>query len=337
MLQITEDNILNEEEAFENFWHTGYNATRTVTIGEYVDDVPTELQEILVGYNALVEDMDVSDLLQQYEAQLEKFTWKNMDDVLLQEICSEVVDFECYIETDSNGNVTNSSLSLEAIDFDGDGVDEYLTYLPNGSVSTLAILKDCEGVWTMVGGDVPYHGNTSRIILDYEGKYYILSSEGKLYWWNDDAKPQPGDFSDTVYSMAYSCWNSLTAVSRETGYTPHEVYSSDTADASVDYLENIDWSTLTINDAEEIKLDKGGSVWHTIYSYGGSFRLPDIGARRHYGNDEYIYIIVEDYHGRTWRATVDKGLAVLRRTEDGQWEVAKVYYLSADHDIQIQK
>lgn len=334
-LRITRDDIVNEEEALENFWHIGYDSVRNVTVGEYVDGVPAELQEMLVGCHEAVEDMDVSDLMQQYGAQLEKITPENMDGVPIEDICNDLgAEHGFNIKTDSNGNVTGLNRSLTAIDIDGDGEDEYLTFLPNGARNTtLALLKNCEGEWVMAGSDVqPYGGGW--YVLDYKGRYYILSAEGGLYWWKDEAAPQPEQFRNLdVYCFPNSCWNSIYASATETGYyTAYEVYSSD---ASAECMEDMDWATLTVDGAEEVELNK--DEFRPTLDASRPLSMPRMGERKYYGNDEYIYMIVDSYYEGSWREAVDRGLVVLRRLEGEQWEIVKVYYLSADCDIQIQE
>lgn len=98
----------------------------------------------------------------------------------------------------------------------------------------------------------------------------------------------------------------------------------------------MDWATLTVDGAEEVELNKEErrtSVLHTA----PNLRMPDIVERKYYGNDEYIYMIAETYNPKLLQEEVDRGLVVLRRLEGEQWEIVKVYYLSADYDIRIQE
>ncbi len=317
-IDIDTYNIVNIDTALENFWQDGYAVERKVTIGNYHDSFPVELQEALLYLNDGIDD-ERDDSYQKYLADLEKITPENMGDTLAEEI-KIATQYEA-------GNS-----SLYAVDFDGDGIDEYVTYgtFGTGRGTGPLVVKYDEDRWVWIGGTHPYFADEVSGVLEYEGRYYILTGSS-LVWWNDDAGTIPASAFelDCVVNYDSSCWSKFYVSQRYScGYTPYEIYSSNAGDDSIDYLEDINWETLEADDTE--KVDFNFAIWKSDDLF-----LLDYGWERVCDGERYMYVVFKDYYQDRMKIYYDRGLAVMRQTEDGSWEIVKVYYLSADCNIEF--
>lgn len=301
---IETKNIVNIEEAFAGFWSNSYDAPRDITLERnYIDEVPVELQDLLIYYGDIVRD-EYDEYWAEYGIGYDDLKVDNTD------IPAEI---DCDYDIDG------------AIDFDGDGEVEYFRFVPNGTgwMSYITFYKNVEGVWV----DIPV-GNSSigKRILCYEDRYYLIIGDS-LIWWNHEAET---DLSYWEHSRAAViggdiCWNTLVLDMEITGYTPYEVYSNAQYDFSDD-MENINWETLEDNRDGKVDID-WRSDWHTD---SGSFNV-EYGWERIYEGEQYLYVIAEDYHQRSPIRADDKALTILHRAEDGTWEIVKVYYLAANY------
>lgn len=299
--QIAEKDIVNLEEALENYWSSFSEMQREIAIEEnYVDEVPVELQNFLIYRNDGIDD-------ERDEAWAE---------YLVE--CEQITD-EAMKETGLDDKM------LRALDIDGDGEDEYYHVISNGNSgwSYLGVYKKVEGKW--VETYVNNSEGSSRILF-YEDTYYLFSQE-EITWWNDEVEI-PWTLYDTIGDDA--CWKHLVMWRIPTEYTPYEIYSN-VQDESIDYLENIDLDCMEFSDdIEKVEVTPYSYYkWHTDTV---SLEI-QYGWERSYNEEQYLYVVSERWTSRSiYLESWDKQLLIMHRTEDGAWEIVKVYYLMANYD-----
>lgn len=296
-----EDEVINIAEALANFWSNEDNIQReNKIVNNYVDGLPEQLQDLLRATGDDVTD-DWDEYWEEYEVECEKITEENLGDFperILGEICASIIDI------------------------DGDGENEYFYFLANGnSYIYMGIGKRFGSGW----GESYIHASEPRILY-YDGIYYIYS-DSTLTWFNNEVDLSEFGRSDII--GADKCWSRATLRTLTTDFTAYETYSN-VQDDSINYLENIDWARLE---------DIGGASWKVVFGSDDSFRWViddtyiylDYAWVRYYGGDRYLYVIMDDYDNNEYTINpVDRGLAILRWTEDETWEIVKAYYLSAN-------
>ncbi len=310
---IKDDDIINSEEAFESYWSVLSELQRENTIeGGYVDNVPIELQDLLIYCNDGIND-ERDEYWKEYSVewgeQFTKITEENKEDYPIEDIIPKLDGCGLYDVTD-----------LWVIDIDGDGEDEYFHHESFGTSLgyTYCFHKNIEGVWfsTMVH----ISGNGINILY-YQDRYYLLSG-GYLTWWNDEVElpwQASGKRGDDP------CWNNLWMQDTPVKYIPYEIYSN-VQDESIDYLEDVSFYSREIifNDTEKVEI--APTVWNKDIS--GPRLFTDCGWKRSYDGEQYLYVLTSYEISRpTYLTDWDRQLIILRQTEDGAWEIVKVYYL----------
>lgn len=311
---IEEDDIVNLQEAFAN-WSDIDDIQREINMDtSYVDcDVPTQLQDMMIYDNDGIED-ERDNYGVEYFVDWERITEENKDNYPIEDILLDEDDY-----TD-----------LYVIDIDGDGVDEYFHWVQNGNCgwSYLCFHKNVEGTWIDITVGNSEHGHG---ILSYEGKYYIWAGGTALYWWNDEIEtPKPNQ----ILIDGNPCWNTLVVEQMPSEYTPYELYSN-VQDESIDFLDtiNLDCMEFEDNDVERVEIDIPRGRWNlenVIIS-------PRYGWERSYEGEQYLYVVTEKYDRLyIYLESLDKQLVIMRQTEEGSWEIVKVYYLMAGFDCWLK-
>lgn len=322
---IEEDDIINLEEALEN-WSDINDIQRKITEEEgYVDNgVPIELQDMLLHGKSG----------NDYAVDYEEITRVNEDNYPIEDILLDA----------------NSYSSLMILDIDGDGEDEYFHYAANGNAgwSYLCFHKNVEGKWIDLTVGNSEYGNS---ILSYEGRYYIRS-DSALIWWNDEVETvRP---NAVLIDENNPCWNTLVLAKSPTEYTPYELYSNvqdesidflenisldcmkfhDTDDESIDFLDNINLDCMEFHDTDVEKIEIESSHYHwktnTVPLY------IKYGFERSYDGEQYLYVITEEEtRAYSFLASSDKQIIIMHQTEEGAWEIVKVYYLMAGFNYSL--
>ncbi|MDE6530798.1 MAG: hypothetical protein K2K96_08480 [Lachnospiraceae bacterium] len=171
--------VVSENETLETIYHSEES---------YVDNIPKELQNLLIYYNDGIED-ERDEYWKIYWVDCEQITEENMEDYPIEDIKLDA------------SNVTY----LSVIDIDGDGEDEYFHTVINGTSkwSYLCFHKNIEGVWETIEVNNAENGN---VILYYEDRYYVFSGEC-LTWWNDEVEIP---WQRSMLIGGDPCWNHLT-------------------------------------------------------------------------------------------------------------------------------
>ena len=320
MLEITyyiePDDIINFDVAFETYWGSMYDAPREVTVGDYNDNFPTELQDILIYCNDDIKD-ERDDYWMQYEADCEEITSKNAGDIPYEEICAAA-----YKQPNS---------CLWVLDIDGDGNNEYAVpdLIGTGQYgSSLTIVKYVDDKWTQIGGHNVLDSTGCMEILNYDNKFYLLMGEILSCWNNDTEIPNLSYWENDLVLGQDPCWYELEIVKTVTNYTPYEMYSN-TQEDSFDYLENINWETIEDINAERVNLNLSTWITNSI-----NFELC-YGWEKFNDDEQYLYVVARSYYERTSREEHDGVLTVLHQTDNGMWEIVKSYYLAANYDIKL--
>lgn len=306
---IEDDDIINLEEALDTYWTFLTETQRGITIEEsYVDDVPIELQNLLIYCNDGIDD-ERDEYWAEYGVDCEYITEENKDHYPIEDIVLDAYDYTY----------------LKVLDIDGDGEDEYFHYHGNGTSgwTYLCFHKNIEGVWEEIAVN---NTEGSNIILRYEDRYYLLSDEC-ITWWNDEVKIP---WRSAAIIGGDPCWNSLSIEKIPTEYTPYEIYSN-VQDESIDYLENINLDCKDFsNDIEKVEINSFG--WHTDeVSLSTKY-----GWERSYDGEQYLYVITERWTSRRiYLESWDNQLIIMHQTEDGAWEIVKVYYLMTNYDCSL--
>lgn len=306
---IGEDDIINLEEAFEN-WSDIYDAQRSITIEEgYVDkDAPVELQDMMIYCNDGIYD-EKDEYWKEYIVDCKEITEENKDNYPIEDIVLDAHDYTY----------------LKVLDIDGDGENEYFHSIPNGNSgwSYLCFHKNVEGKWIDLTVSNSQSGN---VILFYGDKYYIWSGNN-LRWWNDEIEtPQP----NPALIDGNPCWNTIAMAQLPTEYTLYELYSN-VQDESIDFLENISldcegFINFINNDVEKVEVESSHIWWQTDT---GTIS-PRYGWEKSYNGEQYLYVVTEIYsHAYIYLESWDKQLVIMHQTQDGAWEIDKVYYLMA--------
>lgn len=116
-----------------------------------------------------------------------------------------------------------------------------------------------------------------------------------------------------------------------TEYTPYEIYSN-VQDELIDYLENINLDCKEFsNDIEKVEI-KSSFGWDTDV-VGLSVQY---GWERSYDGEQYLYVITKRWTDRRiYLESWDNQLIIMHQTEDGTWEIVKVYYLMTNYDCAL--
>ncbi|MDE6743862.1 MAG: M56 family metallopeptidase [Lachnospiraceae bacterium] len=318
---IEDDDIINMEEAFESYWSVLSELQRENTIeGGYVDNVPIELQDLLIYRNDGIND-EKDEYWKEYSVewgeQITKITEENMEDYPIEGIMH--VQDDDYLR-----DVTD----LWVIDIDGDGEDEYFHYVSFGTSAgySYCFHKNIEGVWSSTMVNISGDGID---ILYYKDRYYLFSGR-YLTWWNEEVE-LPWQESDRIGNDP--CWNNLWMEHTRVKYTPYEIFSN-VQDESIDYLEDISFDSMEIifNDTEKIDIAPTG--WNKSILTNPNL-VPIYGWERSYDGEQYLYVLTSADNRRIYLDDWDKQLIILRQTEDGAWEVVKVYYLMTNYNCSL--
>lgn len=318
---IEGDDIINLEKAFESYKSVLSELQRENTIeGGYIDNVPIELQDLLIYRNDGIND-ERDEYWKEYSVewgeQIIKITEENMEDYPIEGIMQDRDNFDFFDVTD-----------LWVIDIDSDGEDEYFHRESFGTSAgySYCFHKNIEGVWSSTMVNISGDGID---ILYYKDRYYLFSGR-YLTWWNDEVE-LPWQESGSRFNDP--CWNNLWMEHTPMKYTPYEIFSS-VQDESIDYMEDISFDSIEIifNDTEKVDIAQTG--WN---KGGAPDLITDCGWKRSYNGEQYLYVLTWIYHSRPtylngWE---DKQLIILRQTEDGAWEIVKVYYLMTKYNCSL--
>ncbi len=318
---INDYNIINIYEALGTF-KIPEDISREISVGNYSDKFPIELQNVLLHYNDDIIEGDGD--WQRYEADCREVTREDIGDALYTELV------EVLTNSYAPGNVQST---LRVIDIDNDGNDEYVLYAAESYWNhAMFILKNVEGQYVVINGG----GDDRRPakILNYEDNYYLLL-DSRLACWNNEEE-MPGllywNTQDVVLGQD-DCWYELRINRRTINYTPYEIYSNE-SNAPIDYLQEVDLNTLAINDAEEKIFH--GEILTGEGNNAHAFRFFS-GWQLSYDKERYLYATGSILRQYDALGENDKMLAIMRQKEDGSWEIVKVYYLAANYDIQFEE
>ncbi len=316
---INEDDIVNMSGVLDCFWEAYHNAPREITVDDYNEKFPIELQKLLIDCNDDIEgDMDWG----RYAADYEIITPEDAENknIPYDEILAVAREWGTY---------TDGSL-LFAVDVDADGDDEYIA---SGSVgigwqSQTLIIKYIESEWVVIGGQCGPEDTSRHYILDYDGRYYLLLGN-VLAYWNDEVESPVLSYWKHDGVLGYDdCWNELEIQKTIISYTPYEIYTN-VQDNTIDYLTDIDLETLKCNDAEEVGIED-----YCWYFDDICLDIEDIWLS--YGEEQHLYVIAHVSLGKNDKSENDRILMILDQTEGDKWEFAKVYYLAANYNLQLR-
>ena len=275
----------------------------------YVDcDVPMQLQDMVIYASDGIED-ERDEYLKEYYVDCETITEENKDNYPIEEI---LLDEHNYTD-------------LHVIDIDGDGENEYFHHVANGDSgwSYLCFHKNVEGTWIDITVGNSEHGNA---IVSYEGRYYIWSVGSVLRWWNDAIEtPKPNE----ALIDGNPCWHSLVFSTCPTEYTPYELYSN-TEVGDKDFLNTINMNCLEFKDNDEGDMVVS-DVAYTRWGTESVIITPQYCWEIENEGQQYLCIVTErySYHAYHYYESWDRQLVIMRQTEEGAWEIVKVYYLMA--------
>lgn len=319
ILDISEDDIVNRDGVLDDFW-TGYqDAAGKITVDSYNDQFPGELQDLLIACN---DDMESDIDWEKYAADYDVIGPEDAED-------KNIPYDEILAVAGKMGSYADGTFLL-AFDVDADGDDEYEVI---GSVGTgwqtqTLIIKYVESEWVVIGGGVGPEDTSKHMILEYEGRYYLLFGN-VLAYWNDEIECPDLSYWERDGILGYDdCWNELEIQKTVISYTPYEIYTNP-QDDTTDYLEDVDLETLRGNDAEDVAIES--NYWNI-----DDFHLTIEDSWLSHGEEQYLYVITDTRTGRNDKSEDDRILITLHQTEDEVWEITKVYYMVADYDIQLR-
>lgn len=314
---IDKEDIVNLEEAFEN-WSDIDDTQREMTFEEgYVDnDIPIELQDMMIYYNDGIED-ERDDYIREYIVDCEEITEENKDNYPIEDI---VLDAHGYT-------------SLKVIDLDGDGENEYFHSVPNGNRgrSYLCFHKKVDDEWI---DDLTLYG---PYILLYEGRYYVWSGSNILSCWNNEVETVREN--GALIEEDNPCWNRVVWRELPTEYTLYELYSN-VQDDSIDFLENIsldvwEFDNYIKNEIERVEIESSDDSYYNVWwETDRGWVSPEYGWERSYHGEQYLYVVTEELIDSDTR-TCDYQLLIMHETQDGAWEIDKVYYLMMGYDCKL--
>ncbi len=336
---LAEDNMVSENETEKYFssvydynitniydtcgtFNISENFSREVSVGNYSDKFPIELQNILLHYNDDIIEGDGD--WQKYEADCREVTREDIGDALYTELV------ETLANSYAPGNVQST---LQVIDIDNDGDDEYVLYATESYWNhAMFILKYIEGQWIVINGG----GDERRPakILNYEDNYYLLL-DSRLACWNNEEE-MPGlsywNTEDVVLGQD-DCWYELRINRRITNFTPYEIYGNE-PNAPIDYLQEVDLNTLAINHAEEKNFQ--GEIWTGEGNNAHGFCFFK-GWQLSFDEERYLYATGSILCQYDALGENDKMLVIMKQKEDGSWEIVKVYYMMANYEMQFEE
>lgn len=314
-IDLDEDMIINFDDAFGIFEIPG-DVPREVVVGEYSENFPVELQEILVNrYNGVYEEEDNN--WQEYEADCEIITLETCGDIPFEDIVNGAGVY---------GLIDKRSMRI--VDIDRDGIDEYVIRdsIGRGQLGCIYVIKYVDEKWTCIGGGNARYSTDVCRLLEYEDRYYLLVGEN-LSYWRDGIEIPDGEYWELWDAAPWQadCWNSLEIKREITDYTPFETYSC-LQDETVDYLLNVNLIALENNSIEEEKL--GVQSW----SVNGRTSWLEYAWEEEYAGEKYFYVVstIDD-------ESDDMLLTVLCDNENGKKKIMKVYYLSANYNIWFEE
>ena len=314
MPDIEEDMIINFDDVFGVF-EIPSHISREVVVGEYLENFPVELQEILLHLCDGIKDGNDNDW-QKYEADCEIITLETCGDIPFEDILSAA---EIYSNIDKR--------SMQIVDIDRDGTDEYVIWdsIGRGQLSCIYVVKYVDEKWRLIGGGNARYSTDICRLLEYNDRYYLLVGE-KLSYWCDEAEMPNGKYWEYWDSAPWQAdvWDLLKIEKETTGYTPYELYSY-SQDDSVDYLSDMNLISLADNCAEEENFEI------QYWSINGKVFWLKYRWKQEYAGEKYFYVA----------ATVDEEsddmlLTVLCEKENEK-VIVKVYYLAANYNIQFEK
>lgn len=316
---IDKEDIVNLEEAFEN-WSDIDDTQREMTFEEgYVDnDIPIELQDMMIYYNDGIDD-ERDDYIREYIVDCEEITEENKDNYPIEDIVLDAHDYTY----------------LKVIDLDGDGENEYFHFVQHDKYawsSHLCFHKKVDDKWIDLTLYGPY-------ILQYEGRYYVWSGN-ILSCWNDEVETvRP---NGAVIEEDNPCWNRVVWRKLPTEYTLYELYSN-VQDDSIDFLENIsldygEYNDYIINEIERVEIESSDGSYYNVWWETDRGRIsPRYGWERSYNGEQYLYVATAEFIGGIDSDvfTGDDQLIIMHKTQDGAWEIDKVYYLMTGYDCKL--
>lgn len=320
---IDKEDIVNLEEAFEN-WSDIDDTQREMTFEEgYVDnDIPTELQDMIIYYNDGIDD-ERDDYIKEYIVDCEEITEENVDNYPMEEIAWDVYLYNCKYDV------------FKIIDLDSDGENEYFHSVQNGKYggSYLCFHKKVDDKWLCLTLYGPY-------ILLYDGRYYVWSGGNCLSCWNDEVETVREN--GALIEEDNPCWNRVVWRELPTEYTLYELYSN-VHDDSIDFLENIslDWGEYNDyirNEIERVEIESSDGSYYSVWWETDRGRIsPRYGWERSYNGEQYLYVATVEFIGSNDSdvSTGDDQLIIMHETQDGAWEIDKVYYLMTGYDCKL--
>lgn len=309
---IEEEMIINFDDVFGSF-EIPNDISRDVMVKEYSDNFPMELQEMLVClYDDIDEENDV--IWQKYEVDSEIITLETCGDIPFEDIANAA---NVYSNIDKR--------TMQIVDIDGDGMDEYVINdsIGRGDIGCIYLVKNVDGKWTLIGGGNARYSTDVCTILEYENRYYLLVG-GNLSYWSDEVEIPNEEYWKHWDSTPWQadCWNSLKLKKEIISYTPYEIYSY-LQDDSVDYLADVDFISLENNTTGEERF--GIQYW---FINGRTSQL-EYGWEQ--AGKKYFYVV----------STVDeesKDMLMTVLCERGnEKEIVKAYYLVANYNIQFDE
>lgn len=313
-INLDEDMIINFDDALGEF-EIPSNVSREVVWGEYSENFPVELQEILVHhYDGVDEENDNE--WQRYETDCEKITLETCGDIPFEDIVKAA---EIYSPIDK--------ISMRIVDIDRDGIDEYVINdsIGRGQLGCIYVVKYVDEKWTLIGGGNARYSTDVCGLLEYKDRYYLLVGE-KLSYWRDEVEIPDGEYWEYWDSAPWQAdvWNLLEIEKKITGYTPYETYSY-LQDDSIDYILEMNLISLEDNCSDEENFE--AQHW----SINGKTTWPKYGWKQEYAGENYFYVV-----SAVDEESDDMLLTVICEKGDKKL-IVKVYYLSANYNIWLRE
>lgn len=314
---IDKDDIVNLEEAFKN-WSDIDETQREITIEEgYVEnDVPIELQDMMIYCHDGIDD-ERDEYIREYIVDCEEITEENMDNYPMEEIAWDVNDYQ-YTD-------------FKIIDLDGDGENEYFHSVPNGNQgrSYLCFHKKVDDEWIDLTLYGPY-------ILLFDGRYYVWSGN-ILSCWNNEVETVRSNVA--LIEEDNPCWNRVVLAQFPSEYTLYELYSN-VQDDSIDFLENIsldceEFEDYINNDIERVKVESSEISDNVWWETDRGTINPKYGWERSNNGEQYLYVVTKEFIESSYADSCDYQLVIMHQTQDGAWEIDKVYYLMKGFDRKL--
>lgn len=304
LVDYKESDIINFDAAFENF-SIPANPSRKIDIQNFSNDFPIELQMVLIQHNDNVEEGN--DDWKQYVADCITITAETANDIPFEEIVTV-------------GHAYPAS-TVQVIDIDGDGTDEYIMEHATGTgkFSRMEVVKYIDE-WIIIGGGGFPNSEAINEILEFNGKYYLLLGN-ELACWKDDVSIDDWERYEAAPGQA-PCWNRVVVKREVIDHSVHMIYSDGIEGNTIHIPETINLEVM-----EENGVEKGKAKGNWLID-GRSFDM-DYMWKQEYEGEMYEFVTASISSNRYEDG--DRVLLVLK-----DQKIVKVYYLAANYSFQLE-